>query len=1725
MGHKFDTKLTREPIAIIGIGCRFPGADNLQSFWRILRDGIETICEYPGGRFNLVDRFYAAQSEGQPGSAVRRGGFLKNLDLFDADFFGISPREAILLDPQHRLLLELGWEALEDAGLPLGAVTGSRTGAFVGQWTSDFETCINNAATKHTLYSTTGSGRYAAAGRLAYHFDLRGPSLTVDTACSSSLVAVHLACQSLRAEESDLALAGGVNVILRPEITQAYGSAGMLSPDDRCKFGDASANGYVRSEAAAVLVLKLLERALADGDPIHAVIRGSAIQNDGRSSGLLVAPSREGQAATIRAALEDAGVSAAELDYIEAHGTGTAAGDPVELGAFGSVLGEGHREQPCFVGSVKTNVGHAESAAGMASLCKAILSLKHAWIPASLHFREPNPNIPWSKLPLAISGEQRPWPHHRERRIGSVNSIGITGTNAHVILENAPRVSVKDESPERARLFVISARTPAALEQTAASWRVKIADKNSHPWPMADLAYTAANRRTSHACRLALVAKHESDLDSQLASWLEHEPGDLVHSGQATETKPRVVFVFPGQGGQWSGMGRELFALEPVFHETLTHCDRALRLHNDWSVIDEMMNPASAKSGEIDRVQPTLFALMVALAALWRSWGVEPEAVVGHSMGEVAAAVVCGALSLEDGAAVISKRSRLMKEVSGRGLMAMAALTFEEAAEFVSAYGGRISVAANNSPSSTILSGDTDAIEEAIAALEVREIFCRRVQVDVASHCAQMDPLAPELKRSLTSIEPQIAQIPLYSTSTGRIEDGLSLGAAYWSRNLREPVLFSDAVQHLLREGFQTFVEINAHPVLLHAIEESAAYAGKEIQTVASLRREKEQLPEILTSLGKLHVNGYPVNFRSLYPAGECLRLPAYPWERDRYWPEEESDAGDRRFRSRGVHPNLGLPVESSLEPGTYLCEVEFRPPAGRLQAAGWSLDLIAAAACEILDARDIALEDVCFTAVNAPSDSGQLAIWRHAEDGPHRFRLSSKSGNTWATYCEGSVQVHDRGSTPSVCDSPSVSTDTSTPPLIACLQAAAESLGYPSVENGEADWSVSRIDRVERLGGNEPHPMPVRVAITPVSETSVHGEILDDAGSCLVRIRGAQFDFQPSADCSKHVYEWKWKEIAPSTTEEQPGVLVIAGDAQISPHIADGLRSRNMECFVASGTADLQERIERLGSACKAVLWASAERTSSPESAVEQVWDLFSVARSITAGNNPNPLSFYVVTTGAYQVAGNSADLPDPGEPSASQTALCGMVRVISRHHPELRCICVDLSPRPSSQEFEMLGRLITGNTLEDQIAIRGTNCYGLRLERRSETEAPAVSLQKDATYLITGGLGDLGLALATFLVQRGARHIVLVGRRPPGTAALERIAHIEAQGVRVRSFQADVANPSEIRSVLDEIGNGTAPLKGVFHLAGITQDTLLADFSRESLEQVMRPKVFGAWNLHCLTADSDLDYFVMYSSLATVFSQPGQGSYTAANAYLDGLSTLRQVRGLPGISVQWGPWKDAGMARQSGATRSLLAWAEQGIGAFTMEAALDGLHRLLARPAPLACAASIDWKRFAFNSLGRTSPVFSELVASTGGKAQAESGKRDQLVALPMAERAATLESHLKNLVAAVLKSKASRIESTKRFGSMGVDSLMAVEIARRVTETLGIRLPVTAIFNFPTLELLAKEVARRLEPESQAAMPERAEAMESRNTSAKPPMSAIAQMSEEEVLQSLVKAAETI
>ncbi|MCB9450587.1 MAG: type I polyketide synthase [Anaerolineaceae bacterium] len=902
-----------EPVAIIGIGCRFPGGvHSPETLWQLLVNGENAVGEIPRDRFD-VDAFFDEQPA-TPGKIMSRwGGYLDQVDQFDAAFFGIAPREAERLDPQQRLLLEVAWEALQDAGQNPNTPEVRQTGVFVGLWLSDFEARLFRNPARTDFYMTTGSGRYSASGRLSYVLGLQGPSITLDTACSSSLVAVHLACQSLRNGECDLALAGGANVILQPHITIAYSQSKMMAPDGRCKFGDASANGYVRSEGAGLVVLKRLSQALIDGDPIYAVIRGSAVNNDGQTSGYLATPGSGGQEEMLRKAYANADVSPAAVQYIEAHGTGTNAGDPVEVGALGTVLREGRPAgQVCELGSIKTNLGHTEGAAGVAGLIKVALSLRHQMLPASLHCQQPNPNIPWDDLQVRVHTALTPWPGHTGPATAGVSAFGIAGTNAHVVLQEAPadaNSGGQSDDALHAHPVVIpfSAQTPEALLDVVRQYQIV-----APPVNLRDLAYTLGNHRVHHGQRLAVVAQTPDELADQLDAFLNQEGRrGLAVTGERVSTEQRVVFLFPGQGGQWVGMGRRLLDTEPVFADMMERCQAALSLFVDWQLIDEIRS--GSRFEEIDVIQPALFAVEVSLAALWRSWGVAPDAIIGHSMGEVAGAYVAGILTLEDAAHVICRRSQLMKQVSGQGAMAVVELTFEEAAAAIRGYEDQLGIAVSNGPRSTVLSGDPAALETVLEGLRAQEIFCRPVKVDVAAHSPHMDALRPDLVSDLPGLQAQSSTVPVYSTVTGTLREGETFNADYWGDNLRQPVRFAAAVRDALDDGYTTFIEMSPHPVLLAAVEQGIQAAGVETGlTLLSTRRDEDESAVMRESLGALYAAGYPVNWQLVYLDGQTLRLPTYPWQRERFWAAEaELGAVSPHREGTADHPLLGQYFQS----------------------------------------------------------------------------------------------------------------------------------------------------------------------------------------------------------------------------------------------------------------------------------------------------------------------------------------------------------------------------------------------------------------------------------------------------------------------------------------------------------------------------------------------------------------------------------------------------------------------------------------------------------------------------------------------------------------------------------------------------------------------------------------------------------------------------------------------
>jgi len=877
-----------EPLAIIGIGCRFPGARGAQEFWTLLRDGIDAIGEIPTGRF-AVDSVYDPEP-GRPGKIINRaGGFLKDIDQFDAGFFGISPREALRMDPQQRLLLEVTWEAFEDAGIRASQLAGSDTGVFIGATTTDYEDIQYHLRprTEIDLYVATGTARSVLSGRISYTFDLLGPSLTVDTACSSSLVAAHLACESLWNGETDLAIAGGVNLVLLPELSMPFSQAKMLAADSRCRFADASASGFTRSDGIGVILLKRLSKAQADEDHIYAVILGTATNNDGRGSGFLATPSREGQIAVLKKAYRNAGITPGKVGYVEAHGTGTNIGDPVEVQSLGAVLAEGRPvNAPCLLGSVKTNIGHTEGAAGIAGLIKAALCLKHRAIPPSLHFDTPNPAIPWHDLPVAVCRELTPWPEGPA--IAGVSAFGISATNAHLVLQEAPampaREDVDADSNRGARLLTISAHTPAALTAMAKTYCADLASASAS---IGDLCYSANVRKTHHDYRLAIVTHSRAELSEHLQTFLDQQIHPAIIAGNSPAGglgKP--VFVFPGQGSQWLGMGRQLMRQEPVFRISLLQCEAAIRQQVGWSIIEEMSaEPEDSRLDEIDVVQPCLFAIQVALAQLWRHWGIQPCAVVGQSMGEIAAAHVAGALSLEDAAQIICRRSRLLKRMSGQGGMAVIGLSFDETQQALAGYEDRLSIAVSSSPTSTVIAGDPLALQGVMDTLKRAGVFCQQVKVDVASHSPQMDALREDLLDALAGINPQPAAIPLYSTVTGGLAEDLRLDAEYWAANLRQPVLFSSTTQSLLAGGYNAFIELSPHPLLLSPIQQAAQHSGCEALALPSLRHDQEERAVMLASLGALYAAGYPVNWEALHEdGGHFVQPPLYAWQPESYW-------------------------------------------------------------------------------------------------------------------------------------------------------------------------------------------------------------------------------------------------------------------------------------------------------------------------------------------------------------------------------------------------------------------------------------------------------------------------------------------------------------------------------------------------------------------------------------------------------------------------------------------------------------------------------------------------------------------------------------------------------------------------------------------------------------------------------------------------------------------------
>ncbi len=950
----------REPIAIIGMGLRYPGgANDPESYWDLLSEGRNAIRDVPTQRWD-ADEFFDQDQDRAGKIHTRVGGFLEEpVDQFDAQFFGISPREADTMDPQQRVLLEVAWEALEHAGIRTEELVNSKTGVVVGIGIDDYKLRAMNPQRYTNIDTYTGTGNLfcVAGGRISYVLGLQGPNYSIDVGCASSLTAVHVACQSLRLGECNLALAGGAHLMLAPSMHMFLTRAHALSPDGRCATFDASANGYVRGEGAGMIALKRLSDAERDGDRVLAVIRGSSVNHDGPASGLTV-PNGVSQQRLIREALEFADLDSQDVSYVECHGTGTPLGDPIEANALGAVYGK-QRQKPFVLGSVKTNMGHLEAAAGIAGLMKAVLAMRNQKIPANLHFQKPNPHIELDNIKATVLTQLTPWEPQSQDGIrrAAISSFGISGTNSHVIVEEAPPVvqkAIPAPGAEYCYLLPISARSKESLQRLAKKYATLVRE-SSDPAVLRDICYSASLHRSYHDIRLAVAGFSGQELAEKLEAYAADEErfGMAVHKiVPGASGKRKLVFFCSGQGPKFWPLPQELWDKEPVFRETLEQCDVALQKIAGWSILKELRE-GSANMDRTEYTQPGLCAVQIALAAVWRSRGIVPDAVVGHSMGEVSAACVAGALSIEDTMRVIYHRGRLIQGLTGgKGKMAFVDLSLEKTEQYLRGYETKLSVAANNSPGNTVISGDVAALKEVTAKFEKDNVFFKVLEsVDFASHSPQMEVIQDEFRDSLQGLQPKEGDAPFYSTVYGKYTDGSKLGADYWATNIRQPVLFSTTINQLLDENFDVFVEIAPHPALSQSVEQCMQAREASGSVLASLRRDVpdgQRIPFLVSTFGGLWAAGYDVDFHKMYPNGANYTdiLPTYQWNRKSYW-IDESESQTAHFLAPDEHPFLGFrrssPVRKTVE-----FESPFTPdkPAYRDHIIGGAL--VVPGACNI---------------------------------------------------------------------------------------------------------------------------------------------------------------------------------------------------------------------------------------------------------------------------------------------------------------------------------------------------------------------------------------------------------------------------------------------------------------------------------------------------------------------------------------------------------------------------------------------------------------------------------------------------------------------------------------------------------------------------------------------------------------------------------------------------------
>jgi rifamycin polyketide synthase modules 4, 5 and 6 len=1724
-----------EPIAVVSMGCRFAGGiAGPEDFWRVVSEGADVYTPFPDDRGWDLANLYDPDPDTPGTTYVDKGAFLHDAAEFDARFFGISPQEATAMDPQQRQLLEVCWETIERAGIDPDRLRGTTTSVYAGIVHQDYAPDLAGAEGFLSLERALGSAGGIASGRVAYCLGLEGAAVTVDTMCSSSLVAIHLASQALRRGECTMALAGGSTVMATPGGFVGFARQRGLAFDGRIKSFAACADGSSWAEGVGVLLLERLSDAQREGHRVLAVIRGSAVNSDGASNGL-TAPNGPSQQRVIRAALDAAGLSTDEVDAVEAHGTGTTLGDPIEAQALLSTYGRGRDpKQPLLLGSVKSNLGHTQGASGVAAVIKTVLSLRNRYLPATLHVDAPTPKVDWSSGAVELLTEGRAWPETgRPARCG-VSSFGASGTNVHMILEEAPAEAGRGEQDEQpgtaaaswpALPFVVTAKTETALATLGRRLADGVdADADAdEPVGLGELAHALATGRAKLGRRAVVVAKDRDELRAGLELVAEGRTGSGVVAGSAGVNGPgKVVFVFPGQGTHWLGMGRQLLDTSPVFAARIAQCQAALDPWLDWSLEAVLRGEAAEELDRVDVVQPVCFAMMLGMAAVWESLGVVPDAVVGHSQGEIAAACVAGALSLADAARVVALRSQAIAELLPRGGgMASIALSADEVRALIEPWGERLQVAALNGPASVVVAGEGAALDELAALAAERGVRFRRIAVDYASHSHYVESLRSALLTDLAAVAPRAPRIPFYSSVEPGWLDGAVFGADYWYRNLRQPVLFDPAVRELIAQDHRVFIELGAHPVLVPAITEAAVELDADVLAVGSIRRDEDGPARLAAAAAEAFVRGVPVDWSALLPEGAGsarVELPTYPFDHRRYWITMPTTAGGAESLGQlaSGHPLLGAVVQlaqtdgvvctSRLSLATHPWLAGHRIQDNVLVPGTAYVDLAIQVGeelgCGVLD--ELVIEAPL---VLAPDEAVRLQVTVSAPDATGRRPVEVHSAGAegrWTRHAAGLLSdSYDQASGSGFDFAQWPPQGAVAEPVEDFYERLAErGYQYGSAFAGltaawrrgeeifaEAELPADHLDDVDRFGihpalfdaalhANAFHRRTDERNVLPFAWTGVR---LHAAGAVALRVRVAPcgpdaLSFDAADGTGAPVLSMNSLVSLPMTD-----LRAKSGD-----RVPDALWQVDWTPLPAVASAEAAESrpqwafVESSGDVVRLVL---AEELGEPRPDVA-VLDL-----APDAGREPEPLPLLGRVLGVLQawleesalaavplVVATRGAVPASGpvlDPAGA--AVWGLVRSAQAEHPD-RILLVDIEPG-ADRDRALAAALAAG---EPQVAVRGEAVLAPRLGRAALTAPPAeTGFAEGGTVLITGGTGVLGALLARHLVQaHGVRRLVLAGRR--GAAAdgmAELVAELAELGASVEAAACDVADRAALTALLDAI-TAEHRLTGVIHAAAVLDDSVIAGLDPHRLARVFAPKAAALRLLDELTRDRPPEVFAVFSSAASTFGSAGQGNYAAANAYAEAVVSARAAAGLPAVALAWGLWSPAtGLTGRLGEVdRSRMS--RGGVRPMAVAEALACFDAGIRAAAPLLVPIGLDLGavRAEAGPDGAVPALFRSLVRPPRRAARAGAAGNAPALARRFAGHSA--EEQLE-LVLALVRTEVATVlgiaepdpsADANRFGDFGFDSLTAVELRNRLTAATAVKLPATLIFDYPTPEQLA-------------------------------------------------------